>query len=67
MLPGCVAADGWHLSRGWVRRGPRSAGPQVREARAAAQAQADELAPDQLASLELRPPPARTLVAYDDL
>ncbi len=40
---------------------------QVREARLAAQAAADAFDPEALAEVELRPPPRRALVVYDDL
>lgn len=41
--------------------------PKVREARAAAQAEANAIAPEDLIAIDLRPPPARTLVTYGDL
>lgn len=40
---------------------------QVREARLAAQAAADAFDPEALAEVQLRPPPVRALVVYDDL
>lgn len=51
---------GWQQMEGWWAA-------QVREARAAAQAQAQDMKREDLESLQLRPPPKRALVAYDDL